>query len=87
MDILAQLVGGAEQVGEVLLRVSGFGLEFTSLFFLELQLLHVALKADLDLLRGALERAADLGTDAQCVGVRVVDGGKLLGKLRAEAVG
>lgn len=87
MDVLPQFVGRAEQVAEVLPRVCGFGLEFAGFLLLELQLLHVALEADLDVFRGALERAADLGTDAQRVRVRVVDGCELLGEFCAEAVG
>jgi hypothetical protein len=64
LDSLAQIVAAADEVAEVLARPFGLGPDLASLLFLELELLDVPLQTNTNVVSRALERAANLGTDA-----------------------
>ena len=74
LDCLAQVIAAADEVAKVFASYFSLRLNLGCLLLLKLELLHVPLQADTDIVGGAFERATDLGTDAKSVGMRVVDG-------------
>jgi len=84
---LSQVVAVADKVAKVLSSNFCVALELARFFSLELKLFDVSLKANADVVRWTLERAADLGANAQRVCMRVVDGCQLSRQLCTKSMG
>lgn len=87
LDALAQLVAVANQVSKVLPGDLSLGLELTSLFSLDLELLDVALQSNANLIGWSLERSSNFGANTQGICVGVVESSKLGGEFCAQTAG
>jgi hypothetical protein len=86
LNSLAQVVAAANEVTKVFAGDFCLHPKFSRLLFFVLQLLNVPLKTNANIVRWTLESASNFRADAQGVLVCVVNGGQLLGQLRAQSV-